>query len=71
MIFIVIYDGVMEEISIESVLNSIQDYWQVKVIIYWMSSFSLLIVLSVRFVDQWIIILKKKYLWLCDYVYES
>lgn len=71
MIFIVIYDGVMEEISFESVLNSIQDYWQVKVIIYWMSSFSLLIVLSVRFVDQWIIILKKKYLWLCDYVYES
>ena len=71
MIPIVTYDGVMEETSTESVLNSTQDHRQVKVIIHRTSSSSSSTVSSVRSVDQRITIPKKKHLRSRDHVHES
>ena len=71
MIPIVTYDGVMEETSTESVLNSTQDHQQVKVIIHRTSSSSSSTVSSVRSVDQRITIPKKKHLRSRDHVHES
>lgn len=71
MIPIVTYDGVMEETSTESVLNSTQDHRQVKVIIHRTSSSSSSTVSSVRSVDQRITIPKKKHLRSRDHIHES
>lgn len=71
MVPIVTCDGVIEETSTDSVINSTQDHREVKVIIHRTSSSSSSSASSVRSVDQRITIPRKKHLRSRDHVHES
>lgn len=71
MVPIVTCDGVIEETSTDSVINSTQDHREVKVIIHRTSSSSSSSASSVRSVDQRITIPRKKHLRSRDHFHES